>query len=636
METLGGMLRSGINTVTNFFNYSCKVKECEENHQQHFCKVCQNNDVDHRSSNCPKRLEPRRGVEDWTISHTDHNRKLGTNSDLDNGGRPSKIAGCRVTGCSESHAAHFCRNCQNADSDHFSSVCPHMPALGNSFKTQRRTYPGIRSEAPGRTYDHPTHYSENCQHTDANHHSSESTVMLSKTFRSQSFSVQSTQIAGHTSSSYDSGHRSVVNSYLEIIWSRSSSPELYDLKDIMSHILFGRKPGDLNALEEFVEELCVDEKKLFLLKVLPFMASLALKVTTILPQFPVRLTQLQTGRVELSQRQCCCLLCLAFFDIPPVWDCADQEEHVSFRFCLAKQKEKLKCLFCYFAIMQQRSELGGDDHWGLRKVLFIRHSLPSSNMMELRNCLLHCYMPLQQPSIQYTGAIEECADMLQADFANKRIGGGVLGKGCVQEELRFLICPECIVSRYFCEDMADSESIFIIGAERFSSYVGYGQTFKFGNAFVDSTPLRDGEAILDTVIVAFDALDVSNNPIIQYKENYILREMLKLFAALSVHPDIESPSMPKPFATGNWGCGAFGGDPQLKFLLQWIMCTCTNRKMTYLPFGENMLANVDQLVSHLTNCNMTVSWMTSLLFAYEKTLEANYNQNVFDFLLSVL
>lgn len=23
-------------------------------------------------------------------------------------------------------------------------------------------------------------------------------------------------------------------------------------------------------------------------------------------------------------------------------------------------------------------------------------------------------------------------------------------------------------------------------------------------------------------------------------------------------------------ATGNWGCGAFGGDPQLKAVLQWI------------------------------------------------------------------
>ena len=29
--------------------------------------------------------------------------------------------------------------------------------------------------------------------------------------------------------------------------------------------------------------------------------------------------------------------------------------------------------------------------------------------------------------------------MIQADFANKFLGGGVLNEGCVQEEIRFLI-----------------------------------------------------------------------------------------------------------------------------------------------------------------------------------------------------
>ena len=29
----------------------------------------------------------------------------------------------------------------------------------------------------------------------------------------------------------------------------------------------------------------------------------------------------------------------------------------------------------------------------------------------------------------------------KVDFANKVIGGGVIGSGCVQEEIRFMICP---------------------------------------------------------------------------------------------------------------------------------------------------------------------------------------------------
>ena len=44
------------------------------------------------------------------------------------------------------------------------------------------------------------------------------------------------------------------------------------------------------------------------------------------------------------------------------------------------------------------------------------------------------------------GGITDGLGMLEADFANMYIGGGVLMGGNVQEEIRFSIAPECIVS----------------------------------------------------------------------------------------------------------------------------------------------------------------------------------------------
>jgi hypothetical protein len=41
--------------------------------------------------------------------------------------------------------------------------------------------------------------------------------------------------------------------------------------------------------------------------------------------------------------------------------------------------------------------------------------------------------------------------LFQVDFANSFVGGGVLGHGCVQEEIRFLLCPELILARYAVE-----------------------------------------------------------------------------------------------------------------------------------------------------------------------------------------
>ena len=67
-------------------------------------------------------------------------------------------------------------------------------------------------------------------------------------------------------------------------------------------------------------------------------------------------------------------------------------------------------------------------------------------------------------------------------------GGGVLGSGCVQEEIRFVICPEMLVSLLVCEKMEANECIFLIGCERYSSYKGYSKSFEFDGDYIDKTP----------------------------------------------------------------------------------------------------------------------------------------------------
>lgn len=49
----------------------------------------------------------------------------------------------------------------------------------------------------------------------------------------------------------------------------------------------------------------------------------------------------------------------------------------------------------------------------------------------------------------------------------------------------------------------------------------------------------------------------------------------------------------RPVATGNWGCGAFGGDPQLKAMLQWVAVSATGRpQMLYYPFSDKRVEKV--------------------------------------------
>ena len=56
-------------------------------------------------------------------------------------------------------------------------------------------------------------------------------------------------------------------------------------------------------------------------------------------------------------------------------------------------------------------------------------------------------MPLREVKVLPKGKMEDIDEPnLLVDFANKYIGGGVLGFGCTQEEILFLIHPELILS----------------------------------------------------------------------------------------------------------------------------------------------------------------------------------------------
>ena len=62
----------------------------------------------------------------------------------------------------------------------------------------------------------------------------------------------------------------------------------------------------------------------------------------------------------------------------------------------------------------------------------------------------------------------------------------------------------------------------------------------------------------------------------------------------------------RPVATGNWGCGAFKGDPQLKALLQWMaVSSCGRPELKYFPFKDARVEQVSkkQFIHNSVNFN---------------------------------
>ena len=66
----------------------------------------------------------------------------------------------------------------------------------------------------------------------------------------------------------------------------------------------------------------------------------------------------------------------------------------------------------------------------------------------------------------------------------------------------------------------------------------------------------------------------------------------------------EEKSDARCIVTGKWGCGAFRGDPELKFVIQWLAASRCGREMMFCGFHDKDLAGVPLLVEKLSGLSV--------------------------------
>lgn len=283
----------------------------------------------------------------------------------------------------------------------------------------------------------------------------------------------------------------------------------------------------LQALHILFEEVLDEaETEGFFANTMPAIIRLALRMPELIPTAIPLLKHGQNKSISLSQQQIACLLANAFLCTFPRRNARDEKSeyknYPSINFFPLYQHtdkavlEKIKCICSYFTTVCKKVPLG--------VVTFTRRSLKPSLLPNWEtddstfDSLIH---------ISTTGTIEEDGiGMLQVDFANKYVGGGVLGFGCVQEEIRFVICPELLVSKLFTERLGSLECLVIAGCEQFNSYTGYGMSFEWTGPYVDKTPF-DACGRRKCNIVAIDAINFHSS-CYQYEESAMLRELNKV------------------------------------------------------------------------------------------------------------
>ncbi|RKO90865.1 hypothetical protein BDK51DRAFT_50234 [Blyttiomyces helicus] len=428
----------------------------------------------------------------------------------------------------------------------------------------------------------------------------------------------------------------------EVLQAKMEKPE--DFKEvILAYNEAQRSRWKTTGIEFFLKRV-VDNPAHYLEKVIPLISRMALRLPILFPQ-PVPLLRRGCNMaVTLSQMQIASLLANAFFcTFPRRNDLRRSAEYGSFPSihfdslfagsgspprCSGPQIAKLEGLFSYFERVGRKPPTGCVT---FHRQVLARGDIRSWHQLEFT---------LGGLDVRPKGTIEDDGGgMSQLDFANKRIGAvsltaGILPRvpshplistfapphppppppfqGAVQEEIRFIINPELIVSRLFVEELGDEEALIMVGAERFSDYEGYGDTFKWKGPHEDLAP-RDALCRLKTEIIAVDALHFGAFPEDQYKRSAIVRELNKAYCGFLPSP-ASCYDAAAPLATG---CGAFRGDPELKSLIQLMAASAVGRRTVYFTFyDENFAERLEFLHRCLVEAKITVAQLFKWLVSY--------------------
>ncbi|KAJ7427356.1 Poly(ADP-ribose) glycohydrolase [Willisornis vidua] len=372
----------------------------------------------------------------------------------------------------------------------------------------------------------------------------------------------------------------------------------HDLKEaILRYNVAYSKKWDFTALTDFCEKVLEDAEAQHLFQsILPDMVKLALCLPTICTQPIPLLKQKMNHSITMSQEQIASFLANAFFCTFPRRNAKMKSEYSSYpdinfnRFC--------NYPFCTIFVLNGRSQ-----------------------------------KKLSRLHVTYEGTIESNGQgMLQVDFANRFVGGGVTGAGLVQEEIRFLINPELIVSRLITEVLDHNECLIITGTEQYSEYTGYAETYRWARSHEDKTP-RDEWQRRCTEIVAIDAFHFRRF-LDQFGPEKIRRELNKAIllqvacqiyllplVCFQAYCGFSRPNVPpqhlSAIATGNWGCGAFGGDSRLKALIQILAAAEAGRDVVYFTFGDvELMRDIYSMHTFLCEKGQTIGDIYRLLLRY--------------------
>ncbi|TRY78138.1 hypothetical protein TCAL_06789 [Tigriopus californicus] len=191
--------------------------------------------------------------------------------------------------------------------------------------------------------------------------------------------------------------------------------------------------------------------------------------------------------------------------------------------------------------------------------------------------------------VRTQGRIGDYGANFEVDFANKQVG---FGQGATQEELILGTSPESCVVVLISKPLEDDFIIEIKGCQMFGDYTGFGASAKFCPPMEDKSRDWSQRTILAMDAEFYDGLP-GDNRLQQLKDEALFRELNKAYCAFSA-------ASGSTIETGPWGCGAFGGDREIKLIIQVLAASRADcRELVLYTFGN---VNLSEKLNELLDC----------------------------------
>ncbi|XP_031555190.1 uncharacterized protein LOC116292090 [Actinia tenebrosa] len=308
--------------------------------------------------------------------------------------------------------------------------------------------------------------------------------------------------------------------------------DLYDtldeatgLKDDASNSKF-----PFSGLQIFLDDILGDsQRKEFYERTLPFIANLASKLDENAPVEGIKVScQQEPCSILLDRKFIASILASGFLCALPENNSTIATRTINFDNIFADfhrselkdiQAAKLQSFLCYFEKLAS-----SDLDYLSGEIIFERQVVKKSSLPSLADWM-NCDNRLCPMIVdQHKKIIDSEPSFLQVDFCNCFIGGNLLGNKHGQQELNFSACPELLVATMFMESLGENESLFIKGAERFSTLGSSNEDdVHFAGVFQDTTE-RDICGNLQRAVVSVSLIKDYDT---QNKEKLVLRLLNK-------------------------------------------------------------------------------------------------------------